>query len=630
MRFLPHVSPHAGAEDSDTLSSPVRSLIEVPVCRDCQPRFEGSREFMYKQSDVGSVFKFHGLRSEFAHVTKKTAESCSLCFCVHHLVPFDLPESTEIGGGLRQTSLQPGKECFSGELMAGRDRVLGTIKISHQDAAQHYEPATTADFQAISQLLAECEENHNHHNWDLSRYQSPIDIHLIDVESLMIVAATTQYRYLALRYVWGEHDSFATTTKTIKSLGRKGGLGKYMNEIPKTIKDAMDVVRKIGERYLWVDRLCIEQDNAAQKEGQIQKMDVVYSQALITIIAHAGASATSPLPGVRPGTRLELPVTHLGDFTVSFIPPGLWESGAPHETRGWTLQEQLMSKRCLYFDYHTTWFQCDRGLRREITAAEGQPYALLRPPASFDLRYLQSMMVDVAGTSHFENAWKAYASIVERYRTRELRYAEDTIRAIQGVTQVISDLLDVPLISTVPLSMLPRALQFSLTWPGFTFERNETAPSWSWAGWKEPVDYDNEYLAYGVPVRKVKSEMMIKFPAGPPIKAPDQSLLQPANSEAAHSTEKSNVQAPLYMILDIKCFSTKASAFRVGAERGAKKRKTVLEDRFSIVFEVYGQGGSSCGTSLGRMPNVLDEDYNSDDLQWILLSTSHFAPVSLG
>lgn len=553
---------------------------------------------------------------------------------MRHILPPDLPESAEI---IARLAWGDSLDCLFLQMLTGekRDppggeprRSLGHVKISDRDLAQdkHYRLRPTMDFHATSRLLHECEEQHQHQNWNLPRYQSPTSLQLIDVEDMMVISATTQHRYIALSYVWGEQESFESTTTNRESLGQRGGLFKHMDEILQTIKDAMDVVRNLGERYLWVDRLCIEQDNAAQKVIHIGMMDVIYSHALVTIIAHAGIAATSPLPGLRPGTRLGFPRKRIGEIVLSVLPPNLWDSDAPHETRGWTLQEQLMSKRCLYFDYHKSWFQCNEGLFVESDATRNRPYDRVEAPISFNMRSLQSTLVDATDERHLDNVWDMYSTIVERYRTRKLRYAEDTINAIQGVTQVISNFLDVPLISAVPSIMLPRALQFHLK---SRAERNEAAPSWSWAGWRGPVYFHDEDLSERMPFEEVKLEMKVGFKAYTPIKTPIQGVLQTECWEAATLTDSGTMPTPLYILLNIECSSTKASVFRLEIGAMLTASRIGVPIFLGTVRDVFDQQGKSCGQCHGTFGRVSEEDYCSDDLKWILLSRSQPHLVSL-
>lgn len=605
------------------------SFFELPLCQRCIAFLAEVFRNNHEGSKPESTLSLE--RCSLDCVTMETPDSCSLCYCMGHLVPADLPLSTPVEGISSFCSTKRHHDTLRLKMLAGGKRVLGSVDLVvywPRDVVQHYESTPTMDIRAISRILRECEEQHNHHNWDVQRYQCPASIQLIDVGDLTIIPATTQHRYLALSYVWGEHLSFASTTKTMESLHQKGGLGRYMNELPQTIKDAMQVVRELGERYLWVDRLCIEQDNETQKEIHIQKMDVIYSHALITIIAHCGVSAMSPLPGVRPGTRIGLPMIRRGDAVMSVVPPTLWESGAPHETRGWTLQEQLLSRRCLYFDSHTTWFQCERGVCREINVTEERPYELLQPPASFNMHSLQSILADVTENCRLDTVWKKYALIVERYRTRELRNVEDMVHAIQGVAQVISTSLSVPLISAVPLSMLPRALQFYNSASGSS-ARNETAPSWSWAGWTDTIFFNCQFLAENLPEEAVELEMTFEYKTHRLSKVSIQDVLQSTNSEAFDSVEKAPVPAPLYTLLEIECSSTKTSTFKIIPFDMTGRHLARRPDLSEPMFCIYNQAGFCCGYSLGKGPQLLEEDIHSDRFQWILLSRSHPMQVSI-
>lgn len=570
--------------------------------------------------------------SSFDYVIEEDEESCSLCYCMWHLVPVDLPPSTSITATAMYDMVETPRGSITVRMLAGELRVLGHVQIDQQTSApaQNHRRVPTMDFRVISQLIRECEEQHHYPNWNLPRYKFPTSIELIDFEDMMIVSATTERRYLALRYVWGDHLSVETTMGNMASLRHKGGLGTHMDGIPRTIKDAMDVIRNLGERYLWVDRLCIEQDNVTQKKVHIQKMDVIYSHALMTIIAHAGVAATSPLPGLRPGTRLNLPTKQIGNAVMSVRAPTPWESGAPHETRGWTLQEQLMSKRCLYFDFHTTWFQCDKEICREIDAIGGHDYELLQTPISFNMQPLQSSLVDARdSTCRLNYAWKIYATIVERYHTRQLRYAEDAVPGMEGVARLISESLGEPLISGVPLSMMPRAMQFYFSDEGSVLGRNETAPSWLWAGWKDSIFFGDPTVAEPVPAEAVESTMKVRYRASRLSEAQLQGNLQPAGSEVKDPADESSLPEPLYTMLDIECWSTTASAFAFKSYREASVGRTLghREILGSILYD-HDQAGSRCGHSLGKHPDLLEDEYCSHQLQWILVSKSQ--PIEVG
>jgi hypothetical protein len=55
--------------------------------------------------------------------------------------------------------------------------------------------------------------------------------------------------------------------------------------LPTVVREAMELVRSLGDRFLWVGALCISQDDENHKHSQISQMDVIYDQTFLTIAA---------------------------------------------------------------------------------------------------------------------------------------------------------------------------------------------------------------------------------------------------------------------------------------------------------------------------------------------------------
>jgi hypothetical protein len=100
----------------------------------------------------------------------------------------------------------------------------------------------------------------------------------------------------------------------------------------------MDLVEAVGERFLWVDSLCIVQDDPEIRDEQIQIMDLIYGNALFTIMAATGDNADAGLPGVRWGSRGRRQLTEQlspGE-RLAWIPD--WVASlatSAYESRGW-------------------------------------------------------------------------------------------------------------------------------------------------------------------------------------------------------------------------------------------------------------------------------------------------------
>jgi hypothetical protein len=144
------------------------------------------------------------------------------------------------------------------------------------------------DIETVRTWLDFC--THNHTRTCVSRYKRPMrSFRVIDCSNHMIVPAALDCNYLALSYVWdapSEEESYEE--RDISPAG-----------LPRTIEDAILATKKLGFRYLWVDRYCIPQEDNEERHLQIYQMDLVYSRAQATIISAAGNDPTFGLPGVE-------------------------------------------------------------------------------------------------------------------------------------------------------------------------------------------------------------------------------------------------------------------------------------------------------------------------------------------
>ncbi|KAI0554047.1 HET-domain-containing protein [Xylaria curta] len=340
------------------------------------------------------------------------------------------------------------------------------------------------DFKMVSNWLSMCESFHG----DECRKRPGMDdfpVHpadilnefrLIDVGNGCLVRATSDNNYAALSYVWGKAEVLRTVKANVESLERPGAF--YTPEIdphvPLTIKDAIQATREIGIRYLWVDALCIVQDDEeGEKLPHIKQMNRIYETAELVIVAMSGQDANSGLPGVRPWTR---------NFKqrIEQITPQLRlgiRTGYPdsvdniYETRGWTYQEGSFARRQLVFAGGQTLFRCKYGgYWSEDRVVE-------------DAGMVRREMLEGRGDSAWDGDGDigTYEGPVQNYSNRTLSYQSDTYAAFAGVSQRIRDLLDVDLCHGIP----PRYFDWCLLWdPMGKQTRRQGTASWSWSGWE--------------------------------------------------------------------------------------------------------------------------------------------------
>jgi hypothetical protein len=303
---------------------------------------------------------------------------------------------------------------------------------------------------------------------------TPDFFRLIDCKARQVIVAQPGCEYLALSYVWG------TTTQT-----STGSLGDLDN-CPKVIIDSMDVTLNLAFRYLWVDRYCIDQLDDEDKQHQIRQMDLIYANAVATIIAAAGDGPEYGLPGVNGTLRKHQPRIHVcGNLLASTLPhPSRSVSDSKWATRGWTYQEGILSKRRIVFTDDQVIFECNGMHTLESHAL---PLDVLH--TSDKGRFRKEV-------NHGAFEWKTPGAdimpFLAEFSRRELTHSADALNAMQGIFQMFlkakTPIYHIEGVPLVPRKSRAFVLEHSfiqgLSWyhknPG---ERRPEFPSWSWAGW---------------------------------------------------------------------------------------------------------------------------------------------------
>ncbi|KAF2246231.1 HET-domain-containing protein, partial [Trematosphaeria pertusa] len=192
------------------------------------------------------------------------------------------------------------------------------------------------------------------------------DLMVIDVVDGRLVDVPCSSRYMALSYVWGGISSLQTLKTNLKQHQQPGGLVAQSAALPKTISDAIKLTSSIGERYLWVDALCIVQDDLDGKLSLINQMDKIYQNAVCTIVAAFGTDSSAGLPGVtspRNSAQQTLDYGKSRRIAISQRPFEMFlgregHSGCVWNKRAWTHQERLLSGRKLVFLEDGVHFNC--------------------------------------------------------------------------------------------------------------------------------------------------------------------------------------------------------------------------------------------------------------------------------
>ena len=185
--------------------------------------------------------------------------------------------------------------------------------------------------------------------------------------------------YLAFSHCWGlpkmKHEPFRLLQGNYKACQE----GIDLLDLCQNMQDALNITRRLGYQYMWIDSLCIIQDSASDWEFESRRMANVYSGAACTIAATASDSGdggcfhdrvTSALNPVKIGVSSFNDSSDSGCIYIRRDDAFDFErhiDRAPLNKRGWVFQERLLSRRILHFGADMMYWECRQRSASEIT-----------------------------------------------------------------------------------------------------------------------------------------------------------------------------------------------------------------------------------------------------------------------
>ncbi|KAI0533850.1 hypothetical protein GGR58DRAFT_521052 [Xylaria digitata] len=294
--------------------------------------------------------------------------------------------------------------------------------------------------------------------------------------------------YLTLSHRWGSPPVILLSTATLFLL--RDDITPYLLRHSETaaFRHAVYITRGLGYRYIWIDALCIMQDDESEKTAEIMQMDEIYSNSTLNIAASEGRiherllfnrkrehiNPCSATVSISKGQ-----VAHLLAF-----PDKCSSIEASLNGRGWVFQERTLSPRICHFTKDQIFWEC-RSLEASEVLPEGIPDRALR---SFGLG------IDISAS--MDQLKRRWYELAEQYSRTSLTFPSDRLLAISAVAKRLclamklhpSDYLAGMWKNDLPQSLLwfqstadnpePSTEKHSID----TDEMESTcAPTWSWA-----------------------------------------------------------------------------------------------------------------------------------------------------
>jgi len=319
--------------------------------------------------------------------------------------------------------------------------------------------------------------------------------------------------YVALSYCWGTTADKPPLT-TVKANVTAFTKAIHASHLPLTIREAIDMTRNLSIEYIWVDSLCIIQDDESDWRRESKNMGQIFRNALCTIAATSATHCEeglylerqvddeNPTTPFTSGNFVRVPcISWNGRFNDVFIGtiPGSDSKNLDfdHEInqsrwnrRGWVVQERILSRRIIHFAKNQLYWECQEALYAEsnneplptILRLQSKAAIFERISKEFtvmkrwtlrnhaletihaDLGLLKNKVLSTIGldTGPAQDAMhRFWERIVDTYNICQLQQEGDKLPAIEGLAREVANLTGQTFCAGLWLEDIARGLYWS-------------------------------------------------------------------------------------------------------------------------------------------------------------------------
>ncbi|KAL2184770.1 HET-domain-containing protein [Thermothelomyces heterothallicus CBS 203.75] len=302
-------------------------------------------------------------------------------------------------------------------------------------------PGPRPDLGALRRVVDDCHRNHecsSRYRWS---HRNPTWLLRILPDNLvqLVAGPPEPVDYVVLSYSWGDPATMpAAEWAKIKGAGTKTINGRpvperlnpfSVRELPETMQDAIAISASLGVFYVWIDNVCIPKGTNWDTEASL--MHEVYGNSAFTLVASSSTKATDRLLYDRPAWTQRGGACRLRDLWWLHntpMPLDRVRLESPVSLRAWTLQEERLSPRIVYWAGQRWYWSC---LERQV--AELGEFDWAASPADPCSRSCPQRFLELCRSGDEELLHEEWLDIIQAYTRRDLVAPRDRFLAIAGL-----------------------------------------------------------------------------------------------------------------------------------------------------------------------------------------------------
>lgn len=364
--------------------------------------------------------------------------------------------------------------------------------------------------------------------------RSNAEIRLVDLEGMTQIGDEP---YVALSHCWGHSQHLVTQRNSLASWK----VNIPAERLPRTFLDAISITRILGLRYVWIDSLCIVQDDNRDWEIEAAKMGSIFDGAHLVIAATAsedgdGGCLFARLPHViidgedADGKAFSIHARHairhdpfywdVPDAAISRVMQASYKpnlgSHYPLLSRAWCFQERLLGKRILHFTKDEMIFECLTSTQCECGALagfRGDPLLEIRQLLARQAPQLQSNVGWVKDTVQYArhgegpqdtDLSETWRDLISQYSQKHITRPSDILPALGGLAGAWLYTDPGRYLAGLWSSDIYRGLLWQSVSRDSLKQLDYLVPSWSWAsvqhgvGWAHGDDRSKYHVEINV------------------------------------------------------------------------------------------------------------------------------------